>query len=135
MSRPLDDLTPLRTLFQIGVLGGLADGRLLEIFTAESDAAARETAFAALVERHGSVVLKVCRDVLGDEHAAEDAFQATFLVLARRARSIRKADSVASWIFGVARRVALKSRADEVRRRATELRGVKMGAEGAEAAT
>ncbi len=130
MSRPLDDLTPLRTLFQIGVLGGLADGRLLEIFTTEGDAAARETAFGALVERHGPVVLKVCRDVLRNEHAAEDAFQATFLVLARRARSIRKAHSVASWLFGVARRVALKARADEARRRATELRGVKMGIKG-----
>ena len=133
MSRTVDDLTPLRTLFQIGVLGGLADGRLLEIFTTERDAAARETAFAVLVERHGPVVLKVCRDVLGNEHAAEDAFQATFLVLARRARSIRKADSLASWLFGVARRVALKARADESRRRANELRGVKMGAKGSDA--
>ena len=79
--------------------------QLLERFVAGRDESA-EAGFAALVERHGPMVLRVCRQILGDAHDAEDAFQATFLVLARRAGSVRERDSVASWLHGIARRVA-----------------------------
>ncbi len=77
---------------------------------------AGEAAFAALVDRHGAMVLRICRQVLGDPHDAQDASQATFLVLARRAGSIGRRESVASWLHGVAVRVAAKARQAESRR-------------------
>ena len=83
---------------------------------------AAELAFSALVERHGPMVLRVCQRVLADPHDAEDAFQAVFLVLARRAESIRSRDSVASWLHGVALRVAAAARAARDRRTAHERR-------------
>ena len=86
---------PLQTLFGVGTLSGLTDGQLLERFADGAWRDAAEAAFAALVERHGPMVLSVCQAVLGDRHDAEDAFQATFLVLARRAGSIRRRDAVA----------------------------------------
>src|SRR5260370_10100356 len=82
------------------------DGDLLQAYVEKSDGAA----FAALVERHGPMVLGVCQSVLRHRHDAEDAFQATFLVLARNARSIRRRDGLGSWLHGVAYRVALKAR-------------------------
>ncbi len=118
----------LRRLFAAGALGGLTDGQLLDRFLrggreADADAGAdAEAAFAALVERHGAMVWQVCRSVLGDRHDAEDACQAAFLVLARRAGSIRRGESVASWLYGVARRVALRARRDASRRRELERR-------------
>src|SRR5262249_33878057 len=81
-----------------------------------------ELAFAELVERHGPMVLRVCRGVLVDRHDAQDAFQATFLVLACRARSIRGRDSLGPWLHGVAHRVASKARVQAAQRRARELR-------------
>src|SRR5262245_23441331 len=69
-----------------------------------------EDAFTTLVARHGAMVLRVCSRVLHDREAAEDAFQATFLVLARRAAALRRRHAVASWLHGVARRVAMKAR-------------------------
>jgi RNA polymerase sigma factor (sigma-70 family) len=84
-----------------------SDAQLLQRFVAGQD----EAAFAALLRRHGPMVHRVCRDVLHDWHAAEDAFQATFLVLARKAASIRKHASVGGWLRGVAQRLALKARA------------------------
>ncbi len=113
----------LRTLFSVGTLSGLTDGQLLERFAAvRGGTPESEAAFTALVERHGPMVLSVCRTVLGDRHDAEDACQATFLVLAQRAGLIRRRDSVASWLFGVARRVALRARRQAARRRELERR-------------
>ena len=108
----------LRTLFSVGVVGGLSDGHLLDRFVSGRD----EAAFSALIDRHGPMVLRVCRQVLGDPHDAQDAAQAVFLLLAQRARSIRSGGSVASWLHGVAIRTAAKARTAAARRRQHELR-------------
>src|SRR5262245_9730388 len=76
--------------------------QLLERFTLTGD----ESAFAALVDRHGPMLLGLCRRLLSDAHLADDVVQATFLVLARKAGSIRRRDSLASWLYGVAQRIA-----------------------------
>ena len=107
----------LRALLGSGPTGGLTDGQLLDRYLDGRDA---EAAFAALLERHGPMVLDVCRGALGDHHDAQDAFQATFLVLARRARSIRRREAVAGWLLAVARRVSARARVDAARRRARE---------------
>jgi RNA polymerase sigma factor (sigma-70 family) len=111
----------LRTLYQFGVAGSLSDEQLLDQFLARRDEAAEE-AFAELVQRHGSMVLGVCRRILGDKHEAEDAFQATFLVLARKAASVVRREKVASWLYGVAVRTAKEARVRAARRRAREER-------------
>ena len=105
----------LRTLFSLGAAGMLTDGQLLERF-ASRDGDPAELAFAALVERHGPMVLRVARSALGDEHSAHDAFQATFLILARKARSLWVRDSLGPWLHAVACRVASHSRSLEARR-------------------
>src|SRR5215475_577835 len=84
---------------------GLSDGQLLARFVAARD----EAAFAALVRRHGPMVLGVCRRVLRDFHHAEDAFQATFLVLARKAPSLTVGESLACWLYRVAYQTALRA--------------------------
>ena len=94
------------------------DVQLLERFTAQRD----EAAFAALVRRHGPMVLNVCRSVLRHEQDAEDAFQATFLVLARKADTIRRPGAVGGWLYEVAHHVAVKAQAGAARRRARERR-------------
>jgi len=96
---------------------GLTDGQLLSSFVATRD----EAAFVALVRRHGRMVFGVCRRLLRNEHDAEDAFQATFLVLARKADSIQPREAVGNWLYGVAYRTALEARTMKARRRAKEL--------------
>jgi RNA polymerase sigma factor (sigma-70 family) len=118
-------MNDLETLFRAGALGQLTDGELLWRFLEGQDAA-----FEVLVTRHGPMVMRVCQRVLDDSHDAEDAFQATFLVLARRAGSIRRRDSVSSWLFGTATRVASRARSDAARRRRHERRGAAMTVEG-----
>jgi DNA-directed RNA polymerase specialized sigma24 family protein len=92
------------------------DRELLERYLTRRD----EAAFAALVDRHGPMVLGVCRLVLGDVHGVEDAFQATFLLLARNAGRIRKPEALGSWLYGTAYRVAARARANLARRHAQE---------------
>jgi RNA polymerase sigma factor (sigma-70 family) len=94
----------------------VTDAELVEGFARRHD----EVAFAALVRRHGPMVLGVCRRLLASSHDAEDAFQATFLVLTRKAGRLRRRSAVGSWLYGVAYRVALRCRASRARRRAHE---------------
>src|SRR5262245_59036575 len=96
---------------------GLTDGQLLEDWVSRRD----EAALAALVQRHGPMVWGVCRRVLSNCHDAEDAFQATFLVLVRRAASIGSPELLANWLYGVARQTALKARATIAKRKAREM--------------
>ena len=118
-SRPDALVRQFEDLFTAGAVGGLSDGELLERFLQDRSTAG-EAAFRALVERHGPMVLRVCNQTLTDRHAAEDAFQATFLVLARQACSIRKRASMTCWLFGVARRAAARIQVAEARRRRYE---------------
>ena len=114
------DLTgSLQALYHLGTIGGLSDEQLLEQFASRDDGGA-ELAFEVLLRRHGGMVLRVCRGVLGDSHDAEDALQATFLILVRKAHSIRRRGSLASWLYGVAHRVALKASCAATRRRRHE---------------
>ena len=113
-------LRRLEHLLRDGIAGDLSDSELLDRFLGSRDSAG-DAAFTALVERHGAMVFRVCRQTLLDHHAAQDAVQATFLVLAKRAGAIRKRTSVSSWLFGVARRAAARIRMEEARRRHHEL--------------
>ena len=108
------------TLFQLGVIAGTSDGQLLERYV-RREAGASEAAFEEIVRRHGPMVLGVCHRELGDRHAAEDAFQATFLVLTLRAHSVRRRESLGPWLHGVAARVARRARLLDRRRRETAL--------------
>jgi RNA polymerase sigma factor (sigma-70 family) len=106
-------LRHLRDLFGDGTAVGLGDAQLLARYAASRD----EAAFAALVARHGPMVLATCRAVLRNEHDIEDAFQATFLVLARKARSVRGGDALGGWLHRVAYRVSVQAGAESRRRR------------------
>jgi RNA polymerase sigma factor (sigma-70 family) len=108
---------------------GGTDRELLARFAADRE----EAAFAILVERHGPMVLDVCRRVLHDAHEAEDACQATFLVLARKSGSLRKPELLANWLYGVAYRSARKAQRQRVRYCAHAMRGASMQATDATA--
>jgi RNA polymerase sigma factor (sigma-70 family) len=106
----------LQILFSDGALGSLTDGELLERYISRRD----EALFEAIVRRHGPMVWGVCHRILGDHHDAEDAFQATFLVLARKARSIVPREMLPNWLYGVACQTAMKARSGIFRRRGRE---------------
>src|SRR3954447_25546248 len=109
----------VRTLFNLRAVRELTDGQLLERFSAGPGEAA-ELAFAALVERHGAMVMRVCRALLADPHDAQDAFQATFLVLVKKARALWVRDSLGPWLHQVALRTASCARTAAIRRRRLE---------------
>ena len=115
----------LQTLFNLGIIQDLTDGQILERFSAGPGKDA-ELAFAALVERNGAMVLRVCRNVLTDPNDADDAFQATFLVLAKRARGLWVRDSLGPWLHRVAYHVSSCARSAAARRRRHEQRAAGM---------
>ncbi len=108
----------LRAAFEVGTAGGLGDGALLDRFALGGD----QAAFAALVERHGPMVRATCRGILGSRDDAEDAFQATFLILSLRAGTLRRGESLAGWLHRVARRVSIRAGVARARRAALEAR-------------
>jgi RNA polymerase sigma factor (sigma-70 family) len=112
----------LRQACAAGEARDLTDAQLLQRFLAQRE----DAAFAVLVERHGPMVLGVCRRVLGDAHGAEDSFQATFMVLVRRAASIGCTGSLGNWLYTVAQRIASKARTQAAARRLRERRAAEM---------
>jgi RNA polymerase sigma factor (sigma-70 family) len=111
--------TVIRHLRRVALLyaaEGLTDSQLLEAFLSRRE----EAAFEVLLRRYGPMVMGVCRRVLRNAHDAEDAFQATFMVLARKAGSLRSRELLANWLYGVAYRTAMKARAMNTKRRAKE---------------
>jgi len=125
--RPGAILEPLRTLFGPGTAAGSTDGQLLERFAAHRNVdAGAQAAFAALVARHGPMVRRVCRSLLPDPHDADDVFQATFLVLARKAGMIRRPELLGNWLYGTAHRTAQKLKIRTARRLKHEAREASM---------
>lgn len=120
----------IATIFQDGNVARLTDGQLVDRFARDRDAAA----FEAIIARHGPMVYSVCMSLLADPHHADDAFQATFLVLARKAADVRDPELLGQWLYGVAHRTARKARNLATRRRTgelieAELEGVRPGNE------
>jgi polysaccharide biosynthesis/export protein len=109
----------IQTLFDVGTASGLSDRQLLDRFVNRHDA---EASFEVLVLRHGPMVFRVCQNLLDDRNDAHDAFQATFLILVRRCRSMKRIESVGGWLYGVACRVAARARVESARRRTVEKR-------------
>ena len=110
----------IQRLFEAGTLGTLSERQLLERFLTCGD----RSAFEAILARHGPMVLGVCRRVLENSHDVDDAFQATFLILVKKAGSIRDRDALGTWLCAVARRVAVRARASSRRRHARERTGL-----------
>jgi RNA polymerase sigma factor (sigma-70 family) len=117
-------LRQISRLLEDGTVTGLSDGRLLERFVSAHDAAA----FEALVARHGPMVLSVCRGVLKDPNNAEDAFQATFLILVKKSGTFGGHVALGPWLYQVAYRVAIRANSAAVRRRACERQAGQMAA-------
>jgi RNA polymerase sigma factor (sigma-70 family) len=117
-----ETLRHVRDLFSEGTSVGLGDGLLLARYADARD----EAAFEALVARHGPMVLATCHAVLRNEHDVDDAFQATFLVLARKARKVRAGDALGGWLHRVAYRAAVQASAESRRRRRREAKATAM---------
>ncbi len=109
-------LRQIEQLYREGTFAGLGDAALLERYRVDRD----EAAFEGLVNRHGPMVLGLCRRMLREPEDVHDAFQATFLILVRRAAAIRDGDLLSNWLYGVAYRVAIRARANRARRRGRE---------------
>src|SRR4029077_13530350 len=109
-------LRQINRLFADGAVTGLSDAQLLERFVGRRDAGA----FEAMLARHGPMVLSVCRGILRDPNDIEDAFQATFLILVKKAGSIRGSVILGGWLYQVAYRVAIQANKAATRRRARE---------------
>ena len=103
----------LQTVFEGGTVAGMSDGLLLERFVARRDG----LAFEAIMARHGPMVISVCRRILPELSDVEDAFQATFLILVRKAGTLRDRQRLGPWRYGVAHRVATRARVQAARRR------------------
>jgi RNA polymerase sigma factor (sigma-70 family) len=114
------EIEGIYTPYQWGAMGIWTDSQLVAQFLTGQEGS--EAAFRVLIHRHGPMVLGVCRRVLGDEHAAEDAFQTTFLVLVQKAGALRDCNLLTNWLYGVALRVATKERVKGARRRCVERR-------------
>jgi RNA polymerase sigma-70 factor (ECF subfamily) len=117
----------VQTLFETGSFSGLSDAELLSRFVARRE----EAAFEAIVERHGPMVWGACRRILRAHHDAEDAFQVTFLVLARKAASLREPEKLANWLYGVAYQTAMKVRTTRLKRQQWESRVAALRSQGA----
>jgi RNA polymerase sigma factor (sigma-70 family) len=116
-------LRDLRLMYSVGTLAGLTDRSLIESFRSanrEGDPVRAEAALSAVIDRHAAMVWNVCRSVIRDVHDAEDAFQATFLILVRKADSLRVVETLGPWLHVVAYRTALGVRASTARRRDVE---------------
>src|SRR5215469_11153021 len=123
--RPNSFLHYIRHLIGSDPAADLTDRQLLERFLADRD----ETAVEGLVRRYGPLVFGVCHRVLHDTHAAEDAFQATFLVLIRKAPALIYCERLGGWLYRVAYRLALRARANEARRRQREMQAARREAD------
>ena len=121
-------LRDIHTLFHVGTSNGLTDAQLLDRFRARSDRNSSEAAFAGLMARHGPMVLGVCRRALRNPDDVADAFQATFLILVRKADTVRVEDSLGRWLYGVSRRVSVRAKLAAARRSAREVRGIEFAA-------
>ena len=121
-------LHQMQRIFNLGTVGMVSDAQLLDWFVSLKDESA-EAAFEELMIRHGPMVFGICKSVLRDAHDAQDAFQAVFMVLANRASAIRRKNSVASWLFGVAQRVAARARGRAARRRSIDQQAAQQASE------
>jgi RNA polymerase sigma factor (sigma-70 family) len=126
-------LRDIHALFHDGTSTGLSDAQLLDRFRAPSDRNSSEAAFAGLMARHGPMVLGVCRRALRNPDDVADAFQATFLILVRKADTVQVEDSLGRWLYGVSRRVAVRTKLAEARRSARQIPGIELAEAPADA--